>query len=238
MKKLNIPSTILKAEKRLVKNIGGTLNKLGKTLALAVENGELDNNLVIQLTFDKLVPSVLNELQKVYTRWWRIIRKKLSLVTASDYVLFQAVKYTQSKRNEMLGNSTLSITQTTKEHIGEVITKGLQEWKSYNEVAQDIINQTEKWILSPARAQLIAVRELGDAYENGRRTTLEKHMQTTGDRAEKIRDTVNDSRVTPQCRANQDKWWILFNEKFPSGDDQAPRNANVRCRCTTSYRLL
>ena len=68
MKKLNIPSTILKAEKRLVKNIGGTLNKLGKTLALAVENGELDNNLVIQLTFDKLVPSVLNELQKVYTR--------------------------------------------------------------------------------------------------------------------------------------------------------------------------
>lgn len=68
MKKLNIPSTILKAEKRLVKNVGGTLQKLGKTLSLAVERGELDNSLMIQLTFDRLVPSILNELQRVYTR--------------------------------------------------------------------------------------------------------------------------------------------------------------------------
>lgn len=238
MKKLNIPSTILKAEKRLVKNVGGTLQKLGKTLSLAVERGELDNSLMIQLTFDRLVPSILNELQRVYTRGWRIIRKKLNLVTASDYVLYQSVKYIQSKRNEMLGSSSLSITQTTKEHIADVITKGLQEWKPYTELAQDIIDQTEHGILSPARAQLIAVRELWDAYENGRRITLEKHMQTTGDRAEKIWDTVNDSRVTPQCRTNEAEGWILFNEKFPSGDDQAPRNANPRCRCTTNYRLI
>lgn len=238
MKKLSIPEIIAKTEKRLVKTIHTSFRKLWKLLATAVEWWDLETAFLIQLSFEKMVGTMLNEVQKVYTRWGRKITKDMQLSTKSDYVLSQAIRYVQAKKNVMLWNSSLSITQTTKEHIAEVIIKGLKDWKPYTEIAQDIQNQTEAGILSKPRAQLIAVREVGEAYEEWRLVTINKHLQTTGAMAEKIWDTVNDSKVTEQCRANERKWRILMVDKFPSGDDVAPRNSNPRCRCTTNYRII
>lgn len=238
MSKPNIPEIIAKTEKRLVKTIHSSFRKLWKLLAKAVEQWDIETSLLIQLSFEKMVVTMLNEVQKLYTRSGREVKKDMQLVTTSDYVVWQAVRYVQAKKSVMLGNSSLSITQTTKEHIADVIVTGIQEGKAYGEIAKEIQWQTEVWILSKARAQLIAVREVWEAYEEWRLVTLNKHLQKTGERAEKIRDTVWDSKVTPECRANEAQWRILMTDKFKSGDDIAPRNSNPRCRCTTNYRII
>lgn len=233
-----IPSEIIKTEKRLVKKIYQTFKGLAVLIASNVEWGELNNALIIQLSFDKLVPAITSELKSLYNRSARKVKAKLNLQTGLEYVVEQAVKYIEYKKYVMLWSSKLSITQTTKEWIATVIAKGVEKWKAYNEIAQDIRDQADAGVLSKARSQLIAVREAGESYEEARLTTLKKHLQETGEKAEKIRDTVNDDKVTEQCRANEAMGWIMEEELFKSGDNIAPRNANPRCRCSTNYRII
>lgn len=233
-----IPSEIIKTEKRLVKKIYQSFKGLATLLATSIEGGELENSLIIQLSFDKLVPAITSELKSLYNRSGRKIKAKLNLQTGLEYVVDQAVKYIEYKKYVMLWNSKLSITQTTKEHIAEVVAKGVWKWKSYNEIAEDVRMQADAGVLSKARSQLIAVREAGESYEEARLTTLKKHLQETGEKAEKIRDTVNDDKVTEQCRTNEAMGWIMEEELFKSGDNIAPRNTNPRCRCTTNYRII
>lgn len=233
-----IPSEIIKTEKRLVKKIAKSFISLWNLLSASVRDWEINNNVLIQLHFEKLVPDINSELESLYNRWWRKIKSKLDLQTWVDYIVMQARKYIEFKKSQMLSNSNLSITQTTKEWIANVIAKWLWEWKSYWDIADDIIWQTWAWVLSKARAQLIAVRESWLAYEEARLETLNKHLIDTGDRAEKIWDTVWDDRVTEQCRENEAMWWIMKDEAFKSWDNNAPRNWNPRCRCTTNYRII
>jgi hypothetical protein len=60
----------------------------------------------------------------------------------------------------MLSNRDGSITLTTKDTIREIIAHGINEGSTYQEVAQQIVQQTDSGIFSPQRAQLIAVREI------------------------------------------------------------------------------
>jgi hypothetical protein len=195
-------------------------------------------NTAIQAWFDILTRNILPDLKTLYVKWGRLLRKTMWLQTGNDIIVEQAVKFILNKRNEMLWESKLSITQTTKNKITDIIVSWLNWWKSYTQIWQDIRDQVKEWVFSKARSELIAVREVWQAYEQWRKKTLEDHMLKTGDRAEKYWWTVNDDKVTEKCRENQADWRILFNEIFPSGDIVCPRKSNPRCRCTTKYRLI
>jgi len=236
--KKKIPAEIIKAEKRLVKNISKWFEDLAKLLASQIEAWDLNTGITIELSFAKLVPQIINQVSNIYVRGWRKIISDLELVTGMQYVIDQAKKYVEWKKNEMLGDSTLSITKTTKDRVADIIITWLDKWSSYTELADDIRKTVKSGILSQARAQLIAVRELGNAYENGRNRTLRRHLDQTTDRAEKERATVNDDKVTEICMDNQQQWRIHFNDVFKSGDNVAPRHSNPRCRCTVNYRIL
>lgn len=60
----------------------------------------------------------------------------------------------------MLSNRDGSIALTTKDTIREIIAQGINDGNTYQEVAQQIVQQTDAGIFSPQRAQLIAVREI------------------------------------------------------------------------------
>lgn len=230
-----IPKEIIRAEKKLVKLLYTSFKGLAQLLASSIEGGELDNDIIMTLHFDKLIPDILKEIESVYKNGAKRIKKEMDLETDFSYVIEKARSFARYKEYE-LSQSTIAV--TTKKWVAEIVSKGVEEGKSYTEIAKEIKAQSKKWLLSKARAQLIAVRESGDAYENGRRETIFKHVQQTGEGCEKIWDTVGDDRVTQWCRDNEAKGWILFNELRPSGDETAPRNGNPRCRCTTNYRLI
>lgn len=97
-----IPSEIIKTEKRLVKKIYQSFKGLATLLATSIEGGELENSLIIQLSFDKLVPAITSELKSLYNRSGRRIKAKLNLQTGLEYVVDQAVKYIEYKKYVML----------------------------------------------------------------------------------------------------------------------------------------
>lgn len=229
---------LVKVEKRMISKLFWWFQKLSSLLATLVESGNVSTDITIQASFEKLVPNIISDIKQTYNRGGRLLKKTMQLKTGNDYIVEQAVKYVLNKKNEMLGESKVSITKTTKQHITNIVTKWLNEGKSYNDIANDIRDQVKEWIFSKARSQLIAVREVWQAYEQWRKKTLQDHLLITGERAEKIWDTVGDSRVTRECRENESEWRILMNELFPSGDDVAPRNANPNCRCTTNFRII
>lgn len=144
-----------------------------------------------------------------------------------------AVQYLESDRPLVL--STLS--QTTKDSIKPILQEALQSGQSYTETARQL---TEAFGFSPDRAQMIAVNEIGHAYEWGNYVPMQD-AKAKGYKVEKKWSTVHDNRVTDECKANEamskeTDGWIPLDTPFDSGDDTAPRDSNPRCRCTTLYR--
>lgn len=83
---------------------------------------------------------------------------------------------------------------------------------------------------------MIAINQVGNAYENGRYTAFDD-LKRQGYVMKKIWDTVGDDKVTPECRNNEAQGWILYEQNRPSGDNKAPRHSNPRCRCTTNVEI-
>ena len=238
MPTLNVPVRLTRQEQRLTKKIAQFFKKLANTVKNNVEQGELDNDIAIQLWFEKAVPEIVNDIHKTHTFWSRVINQWLELGIDTWLINTEAVKYIRWLKDLMLSNRDGSITRTTKDTIKEVIAQSINDGSTYQEAAQKIIEQTDAGIFSPQRAQLIAVREIGHAYEQWRKVPIDIYRKQTGAVVEKHWDTVGDDKVTEECRENEAKWWITFNEARPSWDIEAPRNSNPRCRCTTNYRIL
>jgi len=238
MPTLNVPVRLIRQEQRLTKKIASFFKRLANTVKNNVENGELDNDISIQLGFDKVVPEIVEDIHKTHTFWSRVINQWLDLGIDVWLINTEAVKYVRWLKDLMLSNRDGSITLTTKDTIREIIAQGINEGDTYQEVAKKIVQQTDSGIFSPQRAQLIAVREIWHAYEQGRKVPIDIYRKQTWAVVEKHRDTVWDDKVTEECRENEAKGWIGFNEAWPSWDIEAPRDSNPRCRCTTNYRVL
>lgn len=130
-----------------------------------------------------------------------------------------------------------SITRTTKSGIIKVISDGVQEGLSYGDMAKRITALGEAGVFSPARAQLIATRTVGEGYEFGNRQPMNE-ARDKGLRVQKSWITVGDEKVTDECAANEEEEWLELEEAHSSGDQNPPRLGNPRCRCTEGYRVL
>jgi hypothetical protein len=84
-----------------------------------------------------------------------------------------------------------------------------------------------------SRAHLIAVTELGNAFEDGSLGAA-RRMAAMGLEMEKKWLTVGDQRVSEGCRTNQAAGWIPIDRPFPSGHDRPLRFPG--CRCTAQYQ--
>ncbi len=150
----------------------------------------------------------------------------------------QAVKWLQEKQALQLSDYKGSISATTNNRIKEIVSEGLERGASYSELATKIRKQAEKGVFSRARAQFIASREMGEAYENGRKVVLNDFISLyPTEQVWKIWQTVGDNMVTPECEANEAEGWIMEEENWSSGDDLPPRHDNPRCRCTCSRQI-
>jgi hypothetical protein len=82
------------------------------------------------------------------------------------------------------------------------------------------------------RAQLIAVTEVGNAFEEGTLKAAQA-IQASGIDLEKRWLTVGDGRVSPQDIENGAAGWIRLGELFPSGHERPLSHPGCRCTLLT-----
>ncbi len=132
------------------------------------------------------------------------------------------------------------IDATTRADLTAILTRGMEEGYSYQQVAREIGAKYDEY-LQPvsrprhirSRAELIAVNEAAEAYEAGNRIVVDE-MSAVGLEMEKSWSTVGDERVSDGCRSNGQTGWIPVDQPFPSGHQHAPRFPG--CRCAILYR--
>ena len=232
-----------KAMKRIKKKLYSDFVQLAKTIEKRLEQEDTqrgfaeDVSTIISLSNSKTRERLTTDLQLLYKLWPRFINKRLDGKIDLTKVNLLAVKRTQDLKNLNTSNINGSILHTTLEQTKRVIADGIFNGKTYKEIGKEIISNNEVWLLSPARAERIAINTVANAYEQWRREAVEQ-LKNQWNRIRKIRNTVWDNKVTQQCMENENKWRIELNESRASGDSVAPRATNPRCRCSTDYEIL
>ena len=147
----------------------------------------------------------------------------------------EAVKYLQQHGAELVKG----INATTREYIRTILIQAAEQGWSYGKTALAIKQRYREFAVGVpqrhlrSRAELIAVTEIGNAYEHGTMIAAED-LVAGGLAMEKKWLTVGDDRVEQECRSNQADGWIPLDQEFSSGD-QRPL-AHPACRCTLQTR--
>jgi len=123
------------------------------------------------------------------------------------------------------------INDTTSELVKGVISRGLDQGQSYNEIAKGIRSEFDG--MTRERAQRIAVFETGKSYEAGNRAFVDT-LTDEGVEMEEKWMTSHDEKVRPEHAANEAEGWVPMDHVFSSGDTEPPTDPG--CRCYMIYR--
>ena len=124
------------------------------------------------------------------------------------------------------------INETTRDAIRRVIVSAVETGQSYDRTADALASMFE---FSPGRAHRIAVYEMGDAYEQGKRMAA-REVEAQGLKMEKRWIAVGDSRTRPAHMANHMAMWIPKDATFP-GDGARLPPTDPGCRCSVVWRV-
>lgn len=147
----------------------------------------------------------------------------------------RATVYLQSHGSTLISQ----INELTRGNIQTILSEGIDQGWGYNRIAEAITDMYSAMAVGKpqqhidSRAHLIAVTELGNAYEEGSQIVV-RDLQDGGLQMEKSWLTVGDDRVSEGCKANQGEGWIPFATPFLSGHQRPLRFPG--CRCTALYR--
>lgn len=189
---------------------------------------------------DGLSKPVLRTVARAMTAGGRQARLSLGLRGRFDLRNPRAVRYV-----EEVGARLVKTTATTRDYIRTIVTQGVDEGWSYDQVATSIAKRFEEFAVGrpqehiDSRAHLVAVTETGQAYEAANYQTGEE-LRDSGLVIEKAWETVRDNRVSDGCQENQDAGWIPFDSEFP-GESSTPEG-KLRplrfpgCRCCLLQR--
>jgi len=230
-------------EKRLERIVQGHLDEQAEFIARKAKplfNGKALGDDIDKI-FDDLDDSILIEdilteasAAMLFGATYRIRKNRLgTLGIAFDLGHPDAVQYLEQQRPLVLSK----MKQTTKDEIKPLLIEAAKTGESPNSVAKKI---GEAFSFSKSRSIMIAVNEIGTAYEYGNWVPM-VDAQKQGHEVLKGWLTVGDNRVTPQCKDYQTMGFIPLDDNFVSGtgttDQTAPRASNPRCRCTTLYEV-
>ena len=141
----------------------------------------------------------------------------------------RAVAYTK----DYAANTVTGINETSKATLRRVLERGVDNGWSYDRVVHNIKETFNTF--STSRARLIAVTEMGNAYQEGN-MIVARDLQSAGLTMEKRWLTVGDDAVDPDCNANADEGWIPVDQTFSSGADRPL--AHPRCRCVLQFQRV
>jgi len=131
------------------------------------------------------------------------------------------------------------IFEETRSQMKVIVTRAAKDGWSYTRTAKEIKNRFDGFAgLKPQRhirdrATLVAVTEVGQAYEEGSRIVA-LGLEGSGVPMQKFWRTSGDERVSAGCKDNQAAGWLSVRTQFPSGHDRPLRFPG--CRCSALYR--
>lgn len=155
----------------------------------------------------------------------------------------RAVAYLQAHGAELVTR----IDETTRGELRSLIQAAMEQGRSYDQLAKDIQRQfkgygdpNSYWRFDAprpqghidSRAHLIAVTEIGGAYEDGEWQAMQE-MQAAGLTVVKWWSTMGDERVSAGCQENEAEGEIPLDQPHASGHQHPLRFPG--CRCTENY---
>lgn len=164
---------------------------------------------------DDLSRPVLRTVARAMSAGGREARRAVGLRGRFDLANPRAVRYV-----EEVGARLVKTSATTRDYIRTIITQGMDEGQSYNQIATAIAQRFEEFAVGKpqqhidSRAHLVAVTETGQAYSEANYQTGEE-LRDAGLTMEKGWSTMGDDRVSEGCQENQDAGWIPFDSEFP-----------------------
>lgn len=245
---------ILRQEERLISNLSKRwkrqkqyyLDQIKNFNEFKIENNNLQLNLFEMFENDPEKENIakdINEAQAMtinrgQKRGYAIIAGFGKVISGREEVEKTVFDWLQSQLSHQLSQRDGAISNYTERRISELVLEAARNGETYTQLAEKIEDQGKAGVFSAARAKTIAVRELGVAYEQGKVIPIKQYqLEFPEDTIVKWWQTVNDNRVTDLCNDNQETGKILIDGLFPSGDSEAPRSGNIRCRCSTQYNL-
>ena len=193
----------------------------------------------IARTGEPVVGAFLGRVKTTLTRGYedtqKILGKDIREVDFSVPTHAEAVYY-EALKDLHLSNYKGSITNTTTERIQTAVVKGVKEGMTYDQIAKNI-QKLDPQVFSKNRADLIAINQVGKAYQFGNHLPMQE-LWNEWIMVLKYWSTVNDNKVTPSHTRNQNNGWIMLDEDFSgTGDQIAPASDNPRCRCHIEYKV-
>jgi hypothetical protein len=145
----------------------------------------------------------------------------------------RAVDWSSKRAGELVSvQGPDNIVASTREMIGQVIAKGLQDNIGSRAIADAVQDSTA---FSADRAQLIASTEIRRANSEGALNGF-REARDIGVKVKKTWDTAGDDLVDEDiCQPNEDVGPIDLEAEFPSGDDTPP--GHPRCRCSLGAQV-
>lgn len=132
------------------------------------------------------------------------------------------------------------IDDVTRGYLRTIVTNAADEGWSYQRTAAAIKDRFVQFAVGVpqehirSRAELVAVTEVGEAYEKGA-SIVAAGLQAQGLVIEKSWLDVGDEAECPECEGNAEDGWIGEDDSYSSGDDEPP--AHPACRCTNERRV-
>ena len=131
------------------------------------------------------------------------------------------------------------INEETRDQLQTILNEGIQNGWSYDKTAEAITDKFAQFAVGEpqahidSRAHMIAVTEIGNAYEEGN-LEVAQDMQAAGLEMEKYWSTVGDDKVSKTiCAPNEEAGWIPLNDPFPSGHMRPLGHPACRCDLKT-----
>jgi len=146
-----------------------------------------------------------------------------------------AVQYLKDHGAELVRG----INATTRDYLRTVLVQAAEQGWAYGKTARAIKERYREFSVGVpqrhirSRSELIAVTEVGNAYEHGSLIAAQD-LASGGLVMEKFWSTVQDDRVEEHCRTNEGEGWIPLDQTFSSGHDRPL--AHPACRCTMLTR--
>jgi len=249
-----------RTEKRFIRKVRSIFRKQrrwieenSKELSFFQENGiktmknSIDDEIAVFLSQiphkEELADEIVAFMRLAMKRGGKKIVKELKMKSrygiAFDIKNPKATQFLEQKTLWEYSDALGNIDGTTKKGIQKILVEAHDSGASYTETAKKIQSQGRAGVFSRARGQMIAVREIGVAYEEGRDQVVQEFRQKYPVRQVlKKWQTVNDSRVTATHKTNQAMGWIDYSMLFDgTGDAHAPGSDNPRCRCFTKTKI-
>ena len=170
-----------------------------------------------------------------------VIMKDLALASLGIDYSFNldnplAVAYLRQVGADLVTN----VNSTTRDTLRRIAVQAAEEGWSYNRTAKAITDRFVEFAVGKpqlhiqSRAHLVAVTELGNAYEESN-LIVAQDMASEGLEMEKKWLTTGDDRVSDGCRENEAQGWIPAGDDFKSGHQRPLRFPG--CRCSSEFRV-